>query len=438
MIFYIKIFLISILLSFQSFAIQDIYISKGVNKLMPVAINRFVSSAADQKLLDDVLNVIRSDLQHCGFFKIVPQDAFIDQIIGVENRPHFASWRQINTNLLLNGQIQRNGSSELVIKIILWDTVNEKSIFAQNFTSSTQLWRKLAHTISDKIYESVTGDPGYFGTRIFYISEIATGIRVSKRLAVIDYDGQNNQFLTNGKHLVLTPSISPNAQYLLYVSYERRVPKIFIRDLKTSRSSLLGNVNAMSFSPKFSPDGSKVIFSMAKNGVTDIFIMDLQTNTINKITSGISINTSPTYSPDSQTIYFNSDRSGSGQIYSMNADGSNIKRISFGEGNYSAPSCSPNGKYIVFTKKVRNQEFTLGVMKIDGSDERIITSGYLVEGATWSPNSRIISFARTTAPYRNTKSSTKLYTIDISGYNERLVPTLYDASDPEWSWHHYK
>jgi TolB protein len=160
----------------------------------------------------------------------------------------------------------------------------------------------------------------------------------------------------------------------------------------------------------------------------------LTTNTLKQLTSGIAINTSPTYSPDGKTIYFHSDRSGSGQIYSMDADGHKLQRISFGEGSYSAPSCSPNGKYIVFTKKIRNQDFALGVMRSDGSDERIITSGFMVEGATWSPNSRNIAFARTTASGKNTPSSTKLYTIDISGFNERIIPTPFEASDPEWSW----
>ena len=422
--------------SLSSKALDEIYISKGSNQKMPIAINRFASETMyDRKVLEDVMGVIEGDLLHCGFFNLLPNSAFIETTIGVAHKPHFASWRQINANLLLNGHIVRNGSNGIILKVILWDTASEKTVLAQSFSAPVKKWRKLAHQVADKIYESITGDKGYFDTRMFYVSETSRGSRTSKRLAMMDYDGANHKFLDNGKFLVLTPRISPNAKHLLYVSYEKKSPKIFIKDLSTGKSRVLGNFSTMSFAPRFSPDGSRIIFSLAKGGVTDIFELNLETVKVRRITSGFAIDTSPSYSPDGSKIYFNSDRSGSGQLYSMNSDGSNIQRISFGEGSYSAPICSPNGRYIAFSKNVRGQGFSIGVMKTDGSDERTITYGYMVEGSTWSPNSRIITFARTQAPSKGVRSSTRLYTIDISGYNERQVPTPYDASDPEWSWH---
>jgi TolB protein len=437
MLFRTILLIILTLSALQTKAIEDVYISKGTNQLMPIAINQFANqSAYDKKLLENVLNVIEADLIHCGFFKLIPPNAFIETNVGINHKPHFASWRQINANLLLNGEIIRSGSNDFTLKIILWDTVTEKSIVAEIFKSPVSSWRRLAHKVSDKIYEAITGDKGYFETKMFYISETTKGIKTTKRLAVIDYDGANNQFLSDGKFLVLTPRLSPNAKHLLYVSYEKKSPKVFIKDLQTGRSTLLGNFSAMSFAPRFSPDGSKIVFSLAKNGITDIFELDLSTRKIHQLTSGIAINTSPSYSNDGQKIYFNSDRSGSGQIYSMNADGSDLKRISFGEGNYSAPVCSPNGKHIVFSKLIRGQGFFIGVMKNDGSEERVITNGYLVEGATWGPNSRIIAFARTSRPLKGIPAVTKLFTIDISGYNEKQVVTPNEASDPEWSWHH--
>jgi TolB protein len=421
----------------HSIAANDIYISKGTNQLLPIAINNFANTSVyNQKLLDNVLDLIRADLTHSGFFKIIPPNSFIENATGVQHKPHFASWRQINANLLLNGEIIRQGSSTFTLKIILWDIVTEKSIVAEAVHGPVDSWRKLAHQISDKIYELVTGDKGYFDTRIFYISEISKGIKTTKKLAVMDYDGANHQFLSDGKFLVLTPRLSPNAKNLLYVSYQTKSPKVYVKNLKTGRSTLLGNFSAMSFAPRFSPDGSKIIFSLAKNGTTDIWVIDLSTTKIKQLTSGIAINTSPSYSGNGQKIYFNSDRSGSGQIYSMNSDGSNIERISFGEGSYSAPICSPNGRHIAFTKNIRGQGFYIGVMRNDGSDERIITNGYLVEGATWAPNSKIIAFARSSKPSRGIPPVTKLYTIDISGQNEHTIQTPNEASDPEWSWGH--
>jgi TolB protein len=432
----IKILQILLILFFikEASASDEIYISKGQNQLLPIAINNFEGgSTYNQKLLENVLELIAADLKHSGFFKIIPSSSFIENASGVSHKPHFASWRQINANLLLNGEIIRHGSGVFTLKIILWDIVAEKDIIAQVFKGPVESWRKLAHQISDKIYELVTGDKGYFDTRIFYISEVSKGVKINKKLAVMDYDGANNQFLSDGKFLVLTPRLSPSGKVLLYVSYQAKSPKVYIKNLKTGRSILLGNFSAMSFAPRFSPDGSKIVFSLAKNGTTDIWVMDLATSNIKQLTSGLMINTSPSYSSDMQKIYFNSDRSGSGQIYSMNTDGSNIERISFGEGSYSAPICSPNGKYIAFTKNVRGEGFYIGVMRNDGSDERIITSGYLVEGATWALNSKIIAFAKTSKSGRGAPSITKLYTIDISGQNERIIPTPNEASDPEWS-----
>jgi TolB protein len=418
-------------------ASNEIYISKGQNQLLPIAINNFEgNSVYSQKLLENVLELIRADLKHSGFFKIISPSSFIENASGIDHKPHFASWRQINANLLLNGQIIRNGSSTFTLKIILWDIVAEKSIIAEVFSGSVESWRKLAHKISDKIYELVTGDKGYFDTKIFYISEINNGIKINKKLAVMDYDGANHQFLSDGKFLVLTPRLSPSAKVLLYVSYEKKSPKVYVKNLKTGRSVLLGNFSAMSFAPRFSPDGSKIVFSLAKNGTTDIWVMDLATSKIKQLTSGLAINTSPSYSHDSQKIYFNSDRSGSGQIYSISLSSQEIERMSFGEGVYSAPVCSPNGKYIAFTKNIRGQGFYIGVMRNDGSDERIITSGYLVEGASWAPNSKMIAFAKTSKPSKGVPPVTKLYTIDISGQNERLISTPNEASDPEWSFGH--
>lgn len=437
---FIRIFLILFvsLCTLTSKALDDIYISKGTKQLIPIAINNFASGQPvyDKRVVENVLGVIADDLNHCGYFHTISPVAFIETSVGINHRPHFASWRQINANLLLNGEIVRHGSKTFTLKVRLWDTVSEKAVFSESFTAPVQLWRKLSHKIADKIYESLTGDRGYFDTRIFYVSEAYKGKKILKRLAVMDYDGSNHQFLTNDKTIVLTPRLSPNGKHLLYVSYEKKTPKIFVMDLSTGRSTVLGNFAAMSFAPKFSPDGSKIVFSMTKKGATDIFELNLRTKNIKQMTSGLAINTSPSYSPDGAKIYFNSDRGGAPQLYVMDSDGGNVQRISFGEGSYYAPACSPNGKHVVFMKSLKGQGFFIGVMRSDGSQESLIASGYLVESPTWAPNSRVIAFAKTAYAQKGELPTAKIYTVDVSGHNERLVPTPHNATDPEWSWHY--
>ena len=196
---------------------------------------------------------------------------------------------------------------------------------------------------------------------------------------------------------------------------------------------MVGDFPGMTFAPRFSPDGKKIIMSFAKDGNSDIYTMDLENRIVEKITNHPSIDTSPSYSPDGKFICFNSDRSGYQQIYVMKSDGSNVKRISFGSGLYGTPVWSPRGDLIAFTK-LHKGKFYIGVMRTDGSGERLLTENFYQEAPSWSPNGRVLIF------YRETKTddkgegfSAKLWSIDLTGYNERLVDTPTDASDPSWS-----
>lgn len=275
----------------------------------------------------------------------------------------------------------------------------------------------------------------------------------------MDQDGANHEYLTDGKDLVLTPRFSPDGKKILYLSYRDKLPKVYEMDIASKKSRLIGNFPGMSFAPHFSPDGKFAIMSVAKNGTTHIYEINLLAKTISKLTFGDSINTSPTYSPDGRYIVFNSDRNGARQLFIMNRDGSDIRRISSGSGVMAEPTWSPNNNYVAFTKISRDHGFTIGVMKanVDSSDpsaendERLITKGYLVESPSWAPNSRQIIFTRGSRPpkYNPSKSNkkgkgkedfgpsikglNKIYAIDFTGYNERIIPTPHDASDPNWS-----
>lgn len=415
-------------------ALEPINVTSGHVQPMPLAVNDFdADTSSDKKIADDITKVISNDLKISGLFRPISRAAFIENKIGLQHKPLFVSWRQINANLLLNGEVKKISSSKLKVSFILWDTVLEKDLFGEELEVPVNLWRRGAHKIADKIYEKITGDKGYFDTKVAYVSETGSYLQRQKRIAIMDYDGYNHKYLTDGKSLVLTPRFSPKADKILYLSYAKKYPRVYIRDLKTGKDSVIGDFPGMSFAPRFSKDGSKALMSIAKNGSTHLFELDFYSKNLRKLTSGTSINTSPSYSPDGNKIVFNSDRSGSRQLYVMNSDGSNVERVSFGGGMYTTPVWSPRGDYIAFTKKTREEGFTIGVMRTDGSGERIIATGYLVEGPTWAPNGRVIMFSKGLPPRGKNAGRGRIYSIDLTGYNEHELSTPLDASDPEWS-----
>lgn len=413
-------------------ASREITITEGHVDPIPVAINQFTANSNTSKeLMKKIISVISNDLRSSSYFRIIPEAAFIETKIGIKHRPLFASWRQIKADIVLNGDIELKGD-KLEIAFVIWDSTLEKDIHKEILELPAKLWRRASHKIADTIYERITGDKGYFDTRIAYISESGSAMRKTKRVAVMDFDGENNKFLTDGKNLVLTPRFSPKGDKILYLSYARNKPRVYIKDIKTGREHILGDFPGMSFAPKFSPDGNKALMSVAKNGSTNIHEINLITRKVKKLTDNYYINTSPSYSPDGKKIVFNSNRSGTRQIYVMDSDGTNVERISFGSGFYTAPAWSPRGDYIAFTKQ-SGGGFMIGVMKPDGTSERTIASGYLVEGPTWSPSGRQIMYTKESKGYDKSGNPSHVYYIDITGRNERKVPTPMNASDPDWS-----
>jgi len=291
-------------------------------------------------------------------------------------------------------------------------------------------WRRIAHLISDDIYQRMTGEQGYFDSRIVYIAETGSMRQKTKRLAIMDLDGANHKYLTSGQELVLTPRFSPNEQMITYLSYKNGKPRVYLYNLQTGRQTILGDFPGMTFAPRFSPDGKNVIMSMAKGGNSDIYELNLKTNRARRITRNSGIDTSPTYSPNGSKIVFESDRGGSQQLYIMETHGDSARRISFGKGRYANPVWSPRGDLIAFTKMLKGK-FYIGVMKPDGSGERLITTAYHVEGPTWAPNGRYLSYFKEVP--QGKRRIAKLYAIDLTGYNEWQLKTPHDGSDPAWS-----
>jgi TolB protein len=419
----------------QAFAISTIQINRGHYKPTPIALNEIDGSNNEELGLgSQIRQIIEKDLNSCGLFRSIPTTAFIDNKVGIQADPLFAAWRQINAAALLNASVKKINHAKFEISFVLWDCFGERDIAGEIFEVPAKLWRKAAHKIADKIYERITGDKGYFDTRIAYIAETGSPKRRIKRVAVMDQDGGNHQYLTSGKNLVLTPRFSPKGDRILYLSYSKGGPKVHMKDLRTGQDILVGHFPGMSFAPRFSPDGTKALMSVSKDGATNIYEIELDTMRMRKLTNSTkAINTSPSYTPEGNTIIFNSDRGGSRQLYKMNSDGSNVARISFGSGRYATPAVSPRGDYIAFTKIIRGEGFFIGVMRLDGSGERLLANQYLVEGPTWSSNGRVVIFTEAYYPDRKGESRPHLKSIDITGYNERLIETPHYASDPAWS-----
>jgi TolB protein len=403
-------------------------ITQGHLNPMPVAAVDFLAaSPATQQVGRDITQVIRDNLDRSSLFRAVAPAAFIERIQALNIPPRFADWKIIDAQALVVGQVTALPQNRIRVEWKLWDVYAEQFLTGSTSGTTSDNWRRIAHRISDQIYEQLTGERGYFDTRIVFVSESGPRTRRVKRLMIMDQDGANPFYLTGADNMVLTPRFSPSTQMLTYMSFETGAPRVFLYDLETNRREVLGDFPGMTFAPRFTPDGDGVILTLDMGGNSEIFAMDLRSRQRRRLTNHPAIDTSPSYSPDGAQIVFNSDRGGAPQLYVMGADGSGQRRISFGEGRYSTPVWSPRGDLIAFTRQSGGQ-FAIGVMRPDGSGERILTESYLDEAPTWSPNGRVIMFFREARG-----AGPQLWSVDLTGRNLRQIPTQTDASDPAWS-----
>ncbi|MBD1164840.1 Tol-Pal system protein TolB [Pelagibacterales bacterium SAG-MED13] len=440
-----KFLFINILLlfiPFKSFALIEVDITRGNLNPLPIAVSPLSIDENSRKNFEKILQkdnlgseisiIVENNLKTSGLFNPLDKNAFLQAPDIANLKPRFEDWNLIKAQALITGKVTFK-DEKLRVEFRLWDILAGKEMMALAFTTVPNNWRRVGHIITDKVYERLTGEKGYFDTRIIYVAEEGPKTKRIKKLAIMDQDGANNKFLTLGNELVLTPRFNPTSQMVTYLSYFRNLPRVYLLDIETGTQEVVGDFPGMTFAPRFSPDGKKIIMSFAKDGNSEIYTMDLENRIVEKITNHPSIDTSPSYSPDGKFISFNSDRSGYQQIYIMNSDGSNVKRISFGKGIYGTPNWSPRGDLIAFTK-LHKGKFYIGVMRTDGSGERLLTENFYQEAPSWSPNGRVLIFYRETKTDANGDGfSAKLWSIDLTGYNERLVKTPTDGSDPSWS-----
>jgi len=409
-----------------------IEITEGVIEPLPFAVPAFVSeNPAAKEFAESIARVVASDLAGTGLFREIPKDAFISKLTSFASPVQYSDWKAINAQALISGAVGVGSDGRLTVKFRVFDVFAEAQLGeGLQFGGATGSWRRMAHKVADAVYARITGEGGYFDSRVVFVSKSGPKSNRSSRLAIMDYDGANVQFLTDNSAIVLAPRFSPTGDRVLYTSYETGFPKVFVLDVgSVKRRALDVAAEAMTFAPRFGPDGRIVVFSLTQGGNSDLFKMNVNGGNAQRLTSAPSIETAPDFSPDGSKIVFESDRSGTQQIYIMGVNGGEATRISSGQGRYSAPVWSPRGDLIAFTKQA-NGRFHIGVMRVDGTEERLLTASFLDEGPTWSPNGRVIMFTRETQGVNGVQG---LYSVDISGRNLRRVPTDGPASDAAWS-----
>jgi TolB protein len=409
-----------------------IEITEGVIEPLPFAAPRFVAeNAGAETYASDITRVIADDLTGTGLFRQIPPNAFISPITSFASPVQYSDWKAINAQALITGSVEARGDGNLVIKFRLFDVFSEAPLGeGLQFVATEASWRRIAHKVADAVYSRITGEDGYFDSRVVFVAETGPKDDRRKRLAVMDYDGANIEYLTDSSAIVLAPRFSPTGDRVLYTSYETGFPQVYVLDVDSvTRRVLADQPGTMTFAPRFSPDGQTVVYSLSRNGNTDIWRMPVGGGTPLRLTETPSIETAPSYSPDGSQIVFESDRSGTQQLYIMPATGGEARRISFGPGRYGTPVWSPRGDLIAFTKQNQGR-FHIGVMRTDGSEERLLTASFLDEGPTWAPNGRVLMFTRETS---GAEGAAALFSVDVSGRNLRRVPTPGPASDAAWS-----
>ena len=429
--FTVAILLVLMPLSMPAVAEVTLDITNPVIEPMPYAVPDFIAENGEAtKLAHDIARVVADDLTGTGLFREIPSSAYISQVTSFDDKVAYGDWQAINAQALITGAVQVSGD-KVVVKFRLFDIASgQNQGDGLQFAGSAKSWRRMAHKVADAAYSRITGEGGYFDSRVVFVSESGPKDARQKRLAVMDYDGANVQYLTDSKSIVLAPRFSPSGDRILYTSYASGFPRIYVMNAGNLSTKMLDEQpGSMTFAPRFAPDGHTVVFSLEKDGNSDLYMLNVDSGALKQLTDAPSIETAPSFSPDGSQIVFESDRSGAQQIYTMPAGGGDPTRISSGKGKYGTPVWSPRGDLVAFTK-IADGRFYIGVIRPDGTEERLLTASFLDEGPTWAPNGRVIMFTRESEGATGTAT---LYSVDVSGRNLHQVTTPGSASDPSWS-----
>ncbi len=373
-----------------------------------------------------ISDVIAANLRSSGLFEPIGPSGLRAITLGEVTAPQFDYWKGRSADQLIEGFVKVGADGNLTVGCYLYDVNFGQEVTRLGFVLPPAEWRRAAHKCSDAMYSKLTGENPFFDSRVAYIAETGPKGKRVKRLAIMDSDGANHKFLTSGTATALTPRYSPNYKSILYLSYQDGNPRIYVYDIDSGRQRLITASKNPTFAPRWSPDGQTILYSMAVSGNTDVYKISVNGGTPVRLTTAPGIDVGGSFSPDGRQVVFESDRGGSQQVYVMGADGSSQRRVSNGGGRYATPEWSPRGDLIAYTRIAG--DFRVGVMRPDGSGERLLTNSWQDEAPTWAPNGRLIQFFRT----EKNSGKTSVWQVDLTGRNERKLPTPVDGSDPAW------
>lgn len=400
---------------------------------VPVAVVDFVGQTSqEQDMGMEIARIVRSNLSRAGLLRTIdpkmhPQDSRAALL-----NMQYPQWQLAGSDNVITGRIKVSQYGRLNVEFFLNDTVRRNQLMALSFSTMANNWRRVGHVISDEVMKRLTGEDGAFDTRIVYVAESGPKTRRTKQLAIMDQDGGNHRILTGNDLLVTTPRFSPASQEITYVALQGNTWRVFIYNLETGQQEVISDFQGTPTAPRFSPKGDRMVLSISFNGNTDLYEVDLTTRRRTRLTNSQGIDTAASYGPGGRRLVFESDRGGSQQLYIKALDTGEVRRISRGQGSYATPVWSPTGEWIAFTKR-QGEDFHIGIMRPDGTDERLLTSGFVAESPTWAPNGRLLAYYKQEPTQQGDSVQTALYAVDLFTYQERLVMTPNDASDPAWS-----
>jgi TolB protein len=402
-----------------------IEITQGTEGAIPIAVVPFGWSGAPGSAPENISAIISADLNRSGRFEALPDSDLVAHPTE-GSQVQFQNWRMVNVDNLVIGKISESGQ-QYSVQFQLFDVFRGNQLAGYSFNVGRQELRRVAHHISDLIYEKLTGERGAFNTQIAYVTTSGSTANKTYTLLVADSDGYNPQTILTSKEPLMSPSWSPDASQLAYVSFENKTAQIYVQELRTGTRRKLASFKGINGAPSWSPDGRSLAVTLSRDGNPEIYTMDLKSNTLKRITNSAGIDTEPVWTPDGGSIIFTSDRGGSAQLYRVPASGGQARRITF-EGNYNAGAdISPDGRKIAMVHGTGGG-YRIAVQDLASGNLRVLTDGRLDESPSFSPNGSMIIYA-TTAGNREV-----LAAVSVDGsFRQRLSLQAGNVREPVWS-----
>jgi TolB protein len=406
-------------------AVLTIEITQGMEGASPIAIVPFATPAG-VTLPEDIAGIISANLRRSGRFAPLPEADLIARPREAAD-VRFQDWRVLGVGDLVIGRVLQPAPGRYEVQFQLFDVFRSRQLTGYSIPARPDELRRVAHRISDLIYETLTGEPGAFDTRIAYVTaeQGAEGKRYA--LQVADSDGHNSRTVLRSPQPLMSPAWSSDGQQLAYVSFEGRKAAIYVQDVGTGARREVAAFDGINGAPAWSPDGRRLAVTLSRDGNPEIYVLHLADKRLQRLTNNAAIDTEPAWSPDGNHLVFTSDRGGAPQLYRMDSRGGNVERLSF-EGNYNAGAdYSADGKRLTLVHR-DGRNYRIAVLELDSKRLRVLTDGSLDESPSFAPNGSMIIYA-TSVGGRGV-----LAAVSADGrFRQRLTLSGGDVREPAWS-----